>query len=187
MRLATFNILSGRSPGDEHVDAERLAGAVRSLNADVLGLQEVDRDQPRSQMHDLTSVAAEAMGAAHQRFVAAIAGTPGESWRAATGEEKPGSPAYGVALLSRYPVRSWQVIRLPALPSPVPHVWPGQRRPVLVHDEPRVAAVALVEAPHGAITVATTHLSFIDGWNVVQLLRLRRALHKHAGTPRSDG
>ena len=121
------------------------------------------------------------MGAVEHRFVAAIAGTPGESWQAATGEERPGSPAYGVALLSRFPVRSWEIIRLPALPFQVPRIWPGQRRPVLVRDEPRVAVAAAVDTPHGVLTVVTTHLSFVGGWNVRQLSRLCRALRKHNG------
>ena len=70
MRLATFNILSGRSLDDDRVDERRFADAIRSLDADVLGLQEVDRGQPRSQHADLTAVAAEAMGAVDHRFVA---------------------------------------------------------------------------------------------------------------------
>src|SRR5919199_4157637 len=120
MRLTTFNVLHGRSPEDGRVDVDRYAAAVRSLDADVLALQEVDRDQPRSGGADLTAVAAEAMGAAHHRFVAAMSGTPGGTWAAATGEEQPGSAGYGVALLSRYPVRSWRSLRLPRLRTPVP-------------------------------------------------------------------
>ena len=46
MRIATFNILHGRSLDDGQVDVDRLASAVKSLYADVLGLQEVDSDQP---------------------------------------------------------------------------------------------------------------------------------------------
>jgi endonuclease/exonuclease/phosphatase family metal-dependent hydrolase len=181
VRLATFNILSGRAVADPVVDVARFAGAVRSLDADVLGLQEVDRALPRSQHHDLTAVAAEAMGAVEQRFVAALAGAPGDAWRPATGEEAPGSPAYGVALLSRYPVSSWEMIRLPGLPLRVPQSFPGRGRPVLVRDEARVAVLAVVDTPRGTITVVTTHLSFISGWNVWQLRRLMRALASRRG------
>ena len=113
IRMATFNILHGRSVHDGAVELDRFAESVRRLDADVLALQEVDCDQPRSAMADLTAVAAEAMGAVTHRFVAAIAGTPGATWMAATGREQPGTAAYGIALLSRYPVRSWQVVRLP--------------------------------------------------------------------------
>src|SRR5918998_377723 len=108
VRIGTFNILHGRSLDDGKVDVDRLADAVKTLDADVLGLQEVDRDQPRSMGADLTTVAADAMGAADSQFVAALAGTPGGTWMAATGEEQPGSASYGIALLSRYPVVSWR-------------------------------------------------------------------------------
>ena len=89
MRIATWNILSGRSPGEEAVDEGRFADAVRSLGADLLGLQEVDRAQPRSGNLDLTAVAAEAMGAREWMFAPALTGTP-DSWRGATGREAAG-------------------------------------------------------------------------------------------------
>jgi endonuclease/exonuclease/phosphatase family metal-dependent hydrolase len=176
VRLVTFNILHGRSPLDGRVDARRYAAAVRSLDADVLALQEVDRDQPRSGGADLTAIAAEAMGAADHHFVAALTGTPGGTWVAATGEEQPGAAGYGIALLSRYPVHSWRSLRLPALPVPVPFLPHARRTPIIVRDEPRVAVVAVVATPYGDITVAATHLSFLRGGNAIQLERVRRAV-----------
>ncbi|MGY1636754.1 endonuclease/exonuclease/phosphatase family protein [Geodermatophilus sp. SYSU D00742] len=176
MRIATFNILHGRSPVDDRVDVERLAAAVKSLDADVLGLQEVDRDQPRSMGADLTAVAAEAMGAVDSQFVAALHGTPGGTWMAATGEEQPGSATYGIALLSRYPVVSWRVVRLPALRSRVPVWFRGTPRPKLVGDEPRVAVAAVLDGPSGQFTVCNTHLSFVPGWGALQLSKLVRSL-----------
>jgi endonuclease/exonuclease/phosphatase family metal-dependent hydrolase len=181
MRLATFNILHGRSPDDGQVDVGRFAAAVRELDADILALQEVDRDQPRSGSADLTALAAEAMGAVEHRFVAALAGTPGAVWSAATGEEQPGSAAYGVALLSRYPVRSWRRMPLPALRTPVPLRVASQRVPIVVRDEPRVAVTAVVATPAGDVTVAATHLSFVPGWNALQLRRLVRELRARGG------
>lgn len=176
MRLATFNILHGRSPADGRVDVARFAAAVRGLDADVLALQEVDRFLPRSAHADLTAVAAEAMGAVDHRFVAALDGSPGATWTAATGAEQPDSAGYGVALLSRHPVAAWEVVRLPALPGRGPWRWHGQRLPRLVRDEPRVAVAAQVQGPAGRVTVANTHLSFLDYWNGGQLRRLVRAL-----------
>ena len=164
MRVASFNILHGRSPHDGAVDAARFADAVRALDADVLGLQEVDRAQPRSHRLDLTAVAAEAMGATDARFVPALTGTPGEGWRPARTGDDPQAPAYGVALVSRLPVESWATVRLPPLPI---------RRP---RDEPRVAVGATV----AGVSVFTTHLSFLPPWNRVQLRRLLvtlRGLH----------
>lgn len=176
MRIATFNILHGRSLDDGRVDVDRLAAAVKTLDADILGLQEVDRDQPRSLGADLTAVAAEAMGAMDSQFVAALSGTPGGTWMAATGDEQPGSASYGIALLSRYPVISWRVVRLPPLRASVP-LWSEQtNRPFLARDEPRVAVAAVLDGPGGHFTVCNTHLSFIPGWNAVQLRRLMRSL-----------
>lgn len=176
MRIATFNILHGRSPEDDQVHMDRLASAVAALDADVLALQEVDRNQPRSRNADLTQVAAEAMGAPEHRFVAALSGSPGSTWFAATGEEQPDDAAYGIALLSRYPLSAWQVVRLPAIRTAVPMRFGHRLLPTWVHDEPRVAVVADVATPTGHLTVATTHLSFVPRWNRHQLRLLVRAL-----------
>jgi endonuclease/exonuclease/phosphatase family metal-dependent hydrolase len=179
MRIATFNILSGRSPGDGQVDEARFVEAVQRIDADLLGLQEVDRNQPRSRHADLTAIAAEAMGAVDHRFVAALSGAPGATWEAATGDEQPDSAAYGVAFLSRFPVTGWEVVRLPGLPVPVPYRFHGRRLPEWVRDEPRVALVATVDAPGGGLDVATTHLSFLPWWNRRQLRTLVKALVPH--------
>jgi endonuclease/exonuclease/phosphatase family metal-dependent hydrolase len=182
MRIATFNILSGRSPQDDQVDEGRFVEAVKTLDADMLGLQEVDRNQPRSQHADLTAIAAEAMGAADHQFVAALSGTPAV-WTASTGEEQPDAAAYGVAFLSRYPVTGWQVVRLPPAPGRVPHRWHGQVLPDWVRDEPRVGVVAEVDTPGGPLRVVTTHLSFLRVWNVWQLRVLMRGLHEPHDVP----
>ena len=175
MRLATFNVLHGRAPADGRVDLDRFRRAVATLDADVLALQEVDRAQPRSGSADLTALAAEAGGYGYARFVPALHGEPG-SWRPATDGDLDGSPAYGVALLSRLPVLSERTVRLPALRVPVPVVFSGRRRVQVVRDEPRVAAVARVAVDGSTVTVASTHLSFIAGWNRLQLRRLVQGL-----------
>lgn len=181
MRLATFNILNGRVPTDQHVDLRGFREAVRRLDCDVLALQEVDRNQHRSDHADLTAVAAEVMEAPDHRFVAALSGSPGATWVAATGDEQPDAAAYGIALLSRFPVRGWRVVRLAPVPTRVPMRFKGQRWPVLVRDEPRVAVVADVESPEGAVTVVNTHLSFIDWWNRRQLRHLVASVADESG------
>lgn len=176
MRIATFNILHGRSPTDGRVDLDRYAQAIGDLDADVVALQEVDHLQERSYGADLTALAAEALRADEHRFVAALSGNPGSMWIAADGSEQPDSAAYGVALLSRYPVRTWEVVRLRPAPLRTPLLKHGLRQARLVRDEPRVAVAAEVETPFGPITFANTHLTFLNWWNGRQLRMIRRSL-----------
>jgi endonuclease/exonuclease/phosphatase family metal-dependent hydrolase len=180
VRLATFNLLNGTSLRDGRVDPARLREAAESLRADVVGLQEVDRGQPRSAGLDLTAEVAAGMGAEHFRFSPALVGTPGADWRAATDDDHHHDlvPHYGVGLASRWPVRSWHVVRLPAAPVRSPVALPGTRRLIWLADEPRVGLAAVVDAPSGPLTVATTHLSFVPGWNGAQLRTLVAALRE---------
>ena len=185
MRLATFNLLNGASLSDGRVVSERLRAAIGLLDADVIGLQEVDRDQHRSHGLDLTAEVAAAAGAAHWRFEPALVGTPGGTWRAAVEGDRHGNsggePHYGVGLVSRWPVRSWHVVRLGAAPVRSPILLPSTRRLIWLRDEPRVGLAAVVESPLGPLTVATTHLSFVPGWNGAQLRRLTAALRDLPG------
>ena len=136
MRVATFNLLSGRST-DAGFDVDRFTVAVRELDADLLALQEVDRDHERSGHVDLAALAAEAAGATAWRFAPTLVGPPGAWVKAPDGAGRRGGPAYGIAFVSRHPVSAWDVVRLPRLPG----------------DEPRVALVATVETPFGVWTV----------------------------------
>lgn len=174
----TFNLLHGRSLDDGLVDETRLAAAVTELDADVLALQEVDRDQSRSGHLDLTAIAAQALGAPEHRFAAAVVGTPGEQFRALTHDDDGhGEPRYGVGLVSRYPVLSWRVTRLTPAPVRSPVFVPGSGGGlILLRDEPRVALAAVLDTPFGPLTTAATHLSFVPGWNARQLRRVVRLL-----------
>lgn len=176
MRLVTFNVLHGRSPDDGLVDLDRFAAAIAALDPDVLALQEVDQHQPRSHRADLTAVAAEAMGACESRFAATMAGVAGTDWSTIGPSAVPGGAAYGVALLSRCPVRRWRSVTLPRIRTPLPWLRRDPRRLVLQREEGRVAVVAELDTPEGPLTVAGTHLSFVPGWAQWQLLGLRRAL-----------
>jgi endonuclease/exonuclease/phosphatase family metal-dependent hydrolase len=180
VRIATFNILNGRSPDDDCVGEDRFCRSITALDADLLALQEVDRDQPRSGGADLTALAAGAMGAAEHRFVAALTGTP-DGWRGATGTEPDGTASYGIALLSRYPVTAWHVVGLGAAAVRVPHRPPGRLRVDWVRDEPRVALLADVDTPLGPLRIAATHLSFLPLSNGRQLHRLVRSLGRSQG------
>lgn len=167
---------------------------------DILALQEVDRHQPRSARADQAGALAEHIGARWWRFVPSVRGTPGiaaegASWVPATeADDRPEGdgdqdavtdegPRYGVALLSRWPVRAWRVRRFPPAPVSLPLMAPtaGRPRAVRVPDEPRSAVAAVVEGPHCDITIATAHLTFVPGYNTRQLADLRAFL---AGMPR---
>jgi endonuclease/exonuclease/phosphatase family metal-dependent hydrolase len=174
-RFVTFNIASGRSSLDGRVDIARFADAIATLDADVLALQEVDRDQQRSGAADFTVVAAEAMSASHHVFAPALYGTPGSRWQRADDRPRDGA-AYGCALISRFPLRNVRVIRMPAPPVALPLWVPGAGL-VIVREEPRVAIVADVDfGTGGQITVVGTHLPFVPGWKVKQLRYLVREI-----------
>ena len=177
-RIATFNVLHGMSLRTGLATEAGLRAAVADLGADVVGLQEVDHAQGRSAGVDQTAVVADELGAAYWRFVPVVLGTPGpaRTWTAATeGGPVPGVASYGVGLVSRHPARAWHVLRFAAAPGRTPLLVPGDPpRVVPVPDEPRVAIAAVLDTPCGPITVITAHLSFVPGFNVVQLRRLAR-------------
>lgn len=181
LRFATFNMLHGLSVSDGLISQTRLIEAVRVLGADVLGLQEVDRHQPRSGTVHQTEVVAVAMRAVSWRFVPALLGTPDppRRWTAVDGTDgATAGPAYGIGLVSRLPVRAWYVRRFAAARVGAPLRVPGERLLVPTPDQPRVAVAAVVDGPQGPFTVANVHLSFVPGWNVMQL----RALTHWLGT-----
>lgn len=195
MRVGTYNLLHGMPvlglagsrgmpSGEPTVSDGLLRDAVAALDADILGLQEVDVAQPRSRGQHQVRIAAEALGSdADWRFSPALLGTPGvdRSWtpsrpedaaRTAAGEDL--GPLYGVGLVSRLPVLQWRTTTFPASRLSLPLLVPGSPRPRLmsVPDEPRAAVAAVVVGPHGPFTVATAHLSFVPGHNVRQLRAL---------------
>ena len=181
MRVATFNLLHGRSLTDGLVGLPRLQDACASIGADVLGLQEVDSDQEVADGAERTAAIATAMGAGQCRFEPALVGTAGATRRPTAAVDYvlgAGQSGYGVALVSRYPVSQWEVIRLAASPMRSPLIVPGTRRIVWMRDEPRVALCARVATPLGEMTIATTHLSFVPGVNVRQLRVVVREMQR---------
>lgn len=235
VRLATYNLLhgmpvlggvpqpqrdsTGAVVGPPVVDGDGpLREAVSRLDADVIGLQEVDVAQPRSGRAHQVRAVAEALDAPFWVFAPSVLGTPGEpGWSPATSaldhavdpvharHDSSGAPAaaggaadpggddagadlraamlpgadgprlYGVGLVSRRPVLEWRTTRFDPAPFGLPLLVPAQPRPRFVHvpDEPRAAIAAVVSGERGPFTVATAHLSFVPGYNVRQLRRLR--------------
>lgn len=150
--------------------------ACASLDADVLCLQEIDRGQPRSAGVDQTAAVAEGLGAVAWRFQPALVGEPGGRWRAASesdGDCGSGEPGYGVGIVSRLPVERWHVRFLAAARVRAPVFVPGGKgRFILLPDEPRV----VLAADLSGVRVATTHLSFVPGYNLAQVRRSARWL-----------
>ncbi|MEI8056761.1 MAG: endonuclease/exonuclease/phosphatase family protein [Actinomycetes bacterium] len=207
-RLATYNLLHGvpvlggaRGAGDAGRLAELatsddslLRESVQTIDADVIGLQEVDVQQPRSNNVNQVRSIAEALGAAHWRFAPSVAGTPGENgWLPSPHENAHGSdltpdlagdgPLYGVGLVSRLPVLEWRTTQFKAAPLRLPLMIPAEPRPrfMSVSDEPRSAIAAVIQGERSPFTVVTAHLSFVPGYNVRQLRQLRAWV---AGLPR---
>lgn len=180
---------------------------------DLLALQEVDVGQSRTAGVDQVAEVARAMGAVDWRFAPSLVGnagirSEGGEWAPATSAddwpplppatryagpsgpvqagrtEEPTDPRYGIALLSRYPVREWRIKRFPPAPHALPLLAPSDHkrpRAVRVPDEPRVVLAAIVETPWADLTIATAHLSFVPGYNTRQLAEARAFL---GGLPR---
>ena len=79
------------------------------------------------------------------------------------------------------PARRWEVLRLPSIGPHFLVPVPGRRRSVSVGEEPRSALIGHLDTPRGPLAVACTHLSFLPGWNVIQLRRIARHLHSISG------
>ena len=183
MRVGTFNLASGRDAGGRSVDAATLRSALAEVEADVLAVQEVDVAQPRSHHVDQAAEVAAALHAVDWRAAAAVAGTPSpfRSWDVVDppvlrgpDDAAPDAPHYGIALVSRLPVRRWSVLPLGAgrarLPLQAPDPRTGANRWWWFPDEPRLAIAAELDG----CTVIGTHLSFAPHTAARQLLRLRR-------------
>ncbi len=97
LRLATFNIKHGLGNGDR-VDHAGLVRACRELDADLVGLQEVDRRRLRSGMRDQAALVARRCGYEHVFAPVLRQGALGQ---------------YGNALLARGAVSDVEMLELP--------------------------------------------------------------------------
>lgn len=175
MRVASWNILSGKT--HDGSPAPSLEDEVADIDVDVLALQEVDHQMDRSNFEEQAASAALGLNAMDWRFAPSYAGnehspriwTPGLLH--GPGSALPG-PHYGIALLSRIPVRRWHRLELGASPVGLPLLYArdGQRRLKYVSDEPHQAIAA--ELDNGWTAIAT-HLSFVPPLNMLQLRRIR--------------
>lgn len=168
VRMVSANVLHGLDLATGRVDIERAAAAVADLEPDVVALQEVDRGLARSEGVDQVAAVATAVGG-HGRFAAALAGDPQRSWEPAHGREVDG-PAYGVGLVSRWPIRHTRPVSLPGggagtRPKPSSPGRPGYDR------EPRTALRAELDMAGRRLAVTVTHLSYLP-WRGARQLRV---------------
>ena len=195
MRLTSWNLLHGQGAENMRAIAQDLAVG----NSDfVIGVQEVDAYQDRSdQVFQVAEIASE-LSAKYFGFLRCVIGTPGFSWRKVRKDEanlitdalvqsddKP--PSYGIGLITNIPVLNWEVLALGkslvGLPLAFPDATAGESvRPkikfIYVKDEPRFALAAQLE---NGYTVVNMHLSFVPFVNLYQLWKVKRWLAKMPG------
>ncbi len=195
MRITSWNFLHGQplkppvtDPNGlerDEIAGQRYAGAVQTLESDLIALQEVDFNLERSGNENQSGAVARIMGTAHWGFAPAISGTPGDKWRKLKSDEQlvitdsnigqvKELGSYGIAIISKVPVKSWlrlelgrSVIGMPLLIGNEK----GKLAMLYVKDEPRVAIAAVLE---NGWTVINTHLSFVPLVNIYQLFKLSR-------------
>jgi len=128
VRVASYNIKHGRGM-DDKVDLARPAAVLRLRRPDIVGLQEVDLDVTRSGNQNQPQELGRRLGmhAAFGKFMDLQGGQ------------------YGMAILSRFPIRNVRNIELP------------------VGNEPRVALAVEVQLPTGeALTIVNVHFDWVD-------------------------
>lgn len=132
VRVLVYNIHAGKdAKGVDNL--ERVADIVRDTRADIVLLQEVDRGTARSGNVDQLARLTELTG---------YHGVFGKTLDYQGGE-------YGIAILSKGPISSDTLIRLPVIP-------PQHRSGVSY--EPRGALRAMVATPGGVMAVINTHI-----------------------------
>lgn len=198
MKVTSWNLLHGAPipPKDDEPNPKQLlldgfAHFAKDFDPDVMGLQELDCNQTRSGKINQVEVIADFLGAKYWAFAPSLMGTPGGEWR----NLKPGEQnlytsfdskvselptSYGIAMLSKIPVRKWHVL---ALKRVVRGKWiliPANRgvKFLYLKDEPRAAIAAELE---NGYTIANTHLSFAPGGNIYQLLKTKTWLKRLPG------
>lgn len=140
VRVVSYNIRHGRGL-DDRVDLERTAAVLRRFDADFVALQEVDEGVERSGGVDQAARLGELLGMDHAF---------GSFFDYQGGR-------YGMAILSRCPIRRAEPVRLPE------------------GNEPRIALVAEIELPDGrALTVVNVHFDWVgdDAFRYAQASRV---------------
>lgn len=141
LRIATFNIRHGAPKTSYRGLPDKLAEACLGLDADVLGLQEVDVGVPRSQHVNLAKVVADACGMAYYF---------------AKARRHVGRGEYGNALLVRGNIHDVEVVALAGDHRHTLTIGPLTLRPF---REPRNVIIASVDVGEHRLSIGTGHLA----------------------------
>ncbi len=183
MRITSWNLLHGEAmPPDKEADnATLLNSALGQLASDVIGLQEVDYFLGRSGNHNQVANVAAQVGAKDWAFAPSLMGSPDQEWRnpnesdekVVTDSSEISLPGYGIGIVSKIPVLSWHRLELKGSPVGVLMAFPvdGKMKRFYVRDHPRSALAAKL---NNGWLVINTHLSFVPGFNLAQLIKIKR-------------
>ncbi len=195
MRITSWNLLHGQGATNFRAIANTLDVGRSDF---VIGVQEVDAYQDRSdQVFQVAELASE-LGTTYFGFVRCVIGTPGFKWRRVRKDEavlitnsdvmnSNNPPSYGIGLITSVPVKKWEILALGKSVVGLPLVFPDasteasakpKLRFIYVKDEPRYAVAAQLE---NGYTVVNVHLSFVPLVNLYQLWRVKRWLAKMPG------
>jgi len=198
MRITSWNLLHGQGAANFRAIANTLDVGDSDF---VIGVQEVDAYQDRSDQVFQVSELASELGAKYFAFVRCVIGTPGFKWRRLRKDEavlitnsdsrnsgnSDNPPSYGIGLMTNIPVAKWEVLALGKSVIGLPLVFPAgdadisakpKLRFIYVKDEPRYALAAQLE---NGFTIVNMHLSFVPFVNLFQLWRVKRWLAKMPG------
>jgi endonuclease/exonuclease/phosphatase family metal-dependent hydrolase len=144
-KVLVYNVHAGKDAAGRD-NLQRVADVVHESDADVVLLQEVDKGTRRSGGIDQPSEYARRTGY-HAAFGRSLDYDGGE---------------YGIAVLSRWPIRRDSAIHLP--------VDPPQERSGGSH-EPRIAMATTIAAPFGDLAIFNTHIdaSGDDRWRLQEI------------------
>ena len=131
LRVLTYNIHAGKDAGQQR-NLDRVAEVIRASAADIVLLQEVDRNTERSGREDHIAVLAQLTGM--------------DMWFAKSLDFQGGQ--YGIAILSKLPLDTAYVVPLVVRP-------PQERSGTY---EPRVGLHAVIRGPFGYLHIVNTHL-----------------------------
>jgi len=137
MRITSWNLLHGQGATNFRAIANTLDVGRSDF---VIGVQEVDAFQDRSdQVFQVADLASE-LGTTYFGFVRCVIGTPGFKWRKVrkdeavlitnsdlmnSGRNSDNPPSYGIGLITSVPVKKWEILALGKSVVGLPLVFPA--------------------------------------------------------------